>query len=306
MSQIIVEASGLIKSFGDFRAVNGVDFSISQGECFGLLGPNGAGKSTIINMLYGAARRTGGGLKVFGLDPEKDGRQVKKRLGVVTQDNALDESLTVYENMQIYAAFVGVPKAQREGKVSELLDFMNLKHRASSPIRSLSGGMKRRLVFVRALLAEPDLVILDEPTTGLDPAVRHSIWGKVQELKAKGTTLILTTHYMHEAEILCDRVAILNQGKILAVAPPQELIARHVPGFVGIYHPQGIQLARFSEGQTGLEVAEDRSGVYVRAPNLDDLTAISRRLKVEPAMLRPANLEDVFLKLTGKELSLND
>lgn len=299
----LIIARSLNKSFGTAPAVQNVELTIEPGECFGLLGPNGAGKSTIINMIYGVVRRSGGELKVFGLDPSVDSRAIKKRLGVVTQDNALDESLSVKENMLIYAAFQGLPRAGREKRVNELLDYMNLAHKSDAKIQTLSGGMRRRLVFVRALLGEPELVILDEPTTGLDPAVRHLIWGKVKELRARGTTVLLTTHYMHEAEILCDRLSILNQGRLVALGTPAEMIRAHAPGFVGIFaksdEPRVKQVTATFETA---HVVEDSSGYHVRVPRLDQLTSLYQTHGLQPLQIRPANLEDVFLQITGQEL----
>jgi lipooligosaccharide transport system ATP-binding protein len=199
---MIIKAKSLVKKFGDFSAVDGIDLEINQGECFGPLGRNGAGKSTFISMTYETVERTSGDLTVFGYDPRTNSREIKKHMGVVTQDNALDESLTVFENMILYAAFIGIPSHERKKRVMDLLSYMNLDHKKDTKIITLPGGMKRRLVFVRALLGKPELLILDEPTTGLDPAVRHLFWGKVSELHKQGTTIVLTTHYMHEAEIL--------------------------------------------------------------------------------------------------------
>ena len=207
----VILARDVAKTFGTHRAVDGATFEVRPGRCFGLLGPNGAGKSTLISMVYGLFPPTGGELRVFGLDPRRDARAIKRRLGVVTQNNALDESLTVTENMSIYAAFLGLKRSVADERVTELLEFMSLTGKADAPILSLSGGMQRRLVFVRALLNDPELVILDEPTTGLDPAVRHLLWGKVNQLKARGKTILLTTHYLHEAEMLCDHLVIMNQ-----------------------------------------------------------------------------------------------
>lgn len=299
----LVIANHVRKSFGSFEAVRGVDLRIDAGECFGLLGPNGAGKSTMINMIYGATARSGGELSVFGLDPGRDARRIKARLGVVTQENALDESLTVRENMRIYAAFMGLPAKMRAARVDELLAFMNLAHKAEESIGSLSGGMKRRLVFVRALLGKPELVILDEPTTGLDPAVRHLLWGRVNELKAEGKTVLLTTHYMHEAEVLCDRVAVMNQGQVIALGTPRELREQHAPGFVAAF----AKSAALTEAarKLGYHVVEDSSGVYVRAPELGSLLDLQKRAGFDAQLLRPSNLEDVFLHLTGKELTVD-
>lgn len=301
----MIKAHNLKKTFGDFTAVDGIDLVVNKGECFGLLGPNGAGKSTFIGMTYGTVLRTSGSLEVFGYDPEVQGREIKKRLGVVTQDNALDESLTVFENMMIYAAFSGVPSSLRKKRVMDLLTYMNLDHKRDTKILALSGGMKRRLVFVRALLGNPELLILDEPTTGLDPAVRHLLWGKVKELHQNGATIMLTTHYMHEAEVLCDRLVIMNHGKVTAEGSPKELIARHAPGFVSIFEPHEGPKIRELGQNSNLKLVEDSSGVYVRAPSLADLNAFHTANHLNPLQMRPSNLEDVFLELTGKELTEN-
>ncbi|MCA2962079.1 MAG: ABC transporter ATP-binding protein [Silvanigrellales bacterium] len=318
LSLPVVSARGLVKAFGSFTAVKGLDLEVHKGECFGLLGPNGAGKSTFIGMTYGSVARTSGDLSVFGLDPRKSARAIKKRLGVVTQDNALDESLSVRENMRLYAAFVGTNARVVDARIVELLEYMNLAHKADAPIGSLSGGMKRRLVFVRALLCNPDLLILDEPTTGLDPAVRHLLWGKVRELHAKGTTILLTTHYMHEAEVLCDRIVIMNRGEVSGHGSPRELIAQYAPGFVGLFDVQ--QKARVTEALSvhraekrtapaPLETSsdftfhEDASMITVRGPTLESLSSFCSARGLVPSQLRPSNLEDVFLKLTGQGLS---
>jgi lipooligosaccharide transport system ATP-binding protein len=304
MSDALIVSKEVKKAFGAFEAVRGLSLTIRKGECFGLLGPNGAGKSTFINMIYGVTKRSGGDLAVFGLDPDRDARRIKHRLGVVTQENALDESLNVRENLELYAAFVSVPKPERKRRIDDLLDFMSLAHKANDPIRFLSGGMKRRLVFVRALLNDPELVILDEPTTGLDPAVRHLLWGKVSELKARGKTVLLTTHYMHEAEVLCDRLMIMNQGRLIAEGSPKDLRERHAPGYVAVFE-NGVKDTRLGEAARagGMEVVEDSSGLYVRAPSLEPLLDLQRRHDLHALQLRPSHLEDVFLKLTGTGLT---
>jgi len=286
-------------------AVNGISLEIARGGCFGLLGPNGAGKSTFIGMTYGAIRRTSGDLQIFGKDPNSESLEIKKRLGVVTQENALDESLTVIENMLLYAAFLGIPQTKRRTRVNELLEYMSLEHKRDAPIRALSGGMKRRLTFVRALLGKPDLLILDEPTTGLDPSVRHLIWGKVKELREGGTSVLLTTHYMYEAEVLCDRLVILNQGAIVADGTPSELIKAHAPGYIGIYHLDDREQVELVAYQNNLAVTQDSSGVYLRAFGIDVLTQLQQESGLEPLQIRPSNLEDVFLKLTGREMAID-
>lgn len=302
----MITASSLKKTFGDFNAVNGIDLQVNKGECFGLLGPNGAGKSTFINMTYGTVKRTAGNLKIFGYDPDTHSREIKYRLGVVTQDNALDESLTVLENMQIYCAFIGVPKNERKKRIEDLLEYMNLGHKRDALIQTLSGGMKRRLVFVRALLGNPELLILDEPTTGLDPAVRHLLWGKVRELHQNGTTIVLTTHYMHEAEVLCNRLVIMNHGEVSAEGSPQKMIQEHAPGYVGIFNLEDQdKIKSIIESRDSYHFVEDTSGVYLRTQTLSDLTAFHSEHGLTPLQIRPSNLEDVFLKLTGKELSVD-
>lgn len=302
----MIHAKALQKSYGEFKAVDGIDLEVKRGECFGLLGPNGAGKSTFISMAYGTVQRTAGELTVFGFDPKSQSRDIKKRLGVVTQDNALDESLSVVENMQIYSTFIGIPRSERRKRIDELLEYMNLAHKKDARIQTLSGGMKRRLVFVRALLGKPELLILDEPTTGLDPAVRHLLWGKVKELHQSGTTIVLTTHYMHEAEVLCDRLVILNQGKIVAEGSPQKMIQQHTPGYIGIFGLEGKDVVQKQlASRSDLHFHEDSSGIYLRAQSLDDLAKFHSDHGLKPLQIRPSNLEDVFLKLTGQELSVD-
>jgi len=303
MPEILISASGLHKKFGEFVAVKDVDLQIRRGECFGLLGPNGAGKSTVISMIYGAASRTGGDLRVLGMDPQTQARQIKKRLGVVTQENALDETMTVQENMVVYATFVGVPRGERRQKVEKLLTFMALDHKKDARIGMLSGGMKRRLVFVRALMTVPDIVILDEPTTGLDPAVRHMLWARINELKNQGSTVLLTTHYMDEAELLCDRLAIMDHGSIRTEGRPRELIQKYTPGFVATFNAQTSN--GFDATKVPLELKEDSNGFSLRASNFEELATTLKDFHLEPDLVRPSNLEDVFLHVTGKELSPN-
>jgi lipooligosaccharide transport system ATP-binding protein len=301
-----IQARDIRKSFGKAEAVRGVSFSVRRGECFGLLGPNGAGKSTIISMLYGTVLRTSGDLTVFGLDPLRQAREIKRRIGVVTQENALDESLSVRENMELYAAFVELAPEKRKARVRELLEYMSLAHKENDPIRFLSGGMKRRLVFVRALLNSPELVILDEPTTGLDPAVRHLLWGKVNELKKEGKTILLTTHYMHEAEVLCDRLLIMNKGEVIAEGSPAALRDKHAPGYVAVFDKQDrlVDLKAAAELKN-FQAIQDSSGLYVRAPQLESLLAFQEEHHCPAVQLRPSHLEDVFLKLTGPELTVD-
>jgi len=303
----IIEATAVQKSFGSFAALKGVNLTVSSGECVGLLGPNGAGKSTFINIVYGATERSGGEIKAFELDPRHNARDIKKRIGVVPQENALDEGLTVIENMRLFARFVSVPPQLVDTRIEELLEYMALDHKKTSPIRTLSGGMKRRLAFVRALLSAPELLILDEPTTGLDPAVRHLLWQKVGDLRRQGKTILITTHYMHEAEVLCDRIVILNQGKIIDEGSPRKLIERHSPGFVSMYenNPDLEQKLKSKMPATWM-LYKQQDCWCVRAPALNELVDFQKANELTPLQMRPANLEDVYLKLTGEELSKND
>jgi lipooligosaccharide transport system ATP-binding protein len=297
----VIAARGVTKQFGDFTALQSLDVEVGIGECVGLLGPNGAGKSTFIGCLYGVVARSGGELRVFGLDPARDARAIKRRIGVVPQENALDEGLTVLENMRLYARFTDLSRKLAMERIHALLGHMSLEHKRDSAIGSLSGGMKRRLTFVRALLADPDLLILDEPTTGLDPAVRHLLWEKVLHYRKAGRTVLVTTHYMHEAELLCDRVIILDRGKVIAAGAPSELIADHAPGFVGHF---AIEQEKSLRPHLHSEWAIFHQGhqTCVRTPKIEDLTWLQNIAKTQALQLRPANLEDVYLKLTGHGL----
>jgi lipooligosaccharide transport system ATP-binding protein len=304
-SEPVIVARAVAKKFGDFAALQGLDLEVRRGECVGLLGPNGAGKSTFIGCLYGAVLRTGGDLTVFGHDPAQNPRKIKERLGVVPQENALDEGLTVMENMRLYARFEGVEKKAALPRINELLAHMSLDHKKEAPIKTLSGGMKRRLAFVRALLSDPELLILDEPTTGLDPAVRHLIWEKVISYRQAGKTVMVTTHYMHEAEILCDRIIILNRGAVVGAGAPRALIDKETPGFVATFaHDFDARIK--AELQPSWELFHQGRQCCVRAPKIDDLLALQQTLGTTALQLRPSNLEDVYLKLTGRELDDND
>jgi lipooligosaccharide transport system ATP-binding protein len=298
-----IVARGVTKRFGDFVALEGLDLEVLPGQCVGLLGPNGAGKSTFIGCLYGAVQRTGGELKVFGHDPAVEARKIKERLGVVPQENALDEELTVLENMRLYARFEGVRNPLP--RINELLEHMSLDHKRDAQIRALSGGMKRRLAFVRALLSDPELLILDEPTTGLDPTVRHLLWDKVLSYRQAGKTVLVTTHYMHEAELLCDRIIILNHGAVVASGSPRELIDQETPGYVGIFgvEAEGRLDAHLAPGWLSFKQGRQPC---VRAPQIEDLIALQKASGVTAVQMRPANLEDVYLKLTGQELDDNE
>jgi lipooligosaccharide transport system ATP-binding protein len=300
-----IHARGVTKRFGDFVAIDKLDLEVRQGECVGLLGPNGAGKSTFIGCLYGVVERSGGELNVFGDDPARESRRIKERLGVVPQENALDEELTVLENMRLYARFEGLSKAIALPRIEELLTQMSLDHKRDATIKSLSGGMKRRLAFVRALLSDPELLILDEPTTGLDPTVRHLLWEKVLSYRQAGKTTLVTTHYMHEAELLCDRIVILNRGIVVGTGAPRELIAREAPGYVGIFSPDREQVLR-AHMEPNWDMFHQGRQCCIRAPRIEDLMRLQQASGIQALQIRPCNLEDVYLKLTGRELDDNE
>lgn len=299
----IVDAEGVQKSFGVQKALRAVSLFVREGECFGLLGPNGAGKSTFQKMLYGFVRRDAGKLLVLGWDPNDKAPHIKAHLGVVPQENALDEELTVRQNLEIYAGYFGLKGKTARLRIDRLLEEWALAHRSGERIRRLSGGMARRLVLARALIHEPRVVLLDEPTTGLDPQVRHLFWAKLRALKQHGVTLILCTHYMEEAQQLCDRLVILNEGEVLAQGSPKELIRRFSAPFV---LETTAEEARRGEGFSG-EVHREAYGdkIYFYADSPAPLEKVAEDLSGDFS-IRPAHLEDVFLKLTGRELNHDD
>jgi lipooligosaccharide transport system ATP-binding protein len=306
MTEPLVQARGLTKRFGDFVAVDAVDFDIAKGEAFGFLGPNGAGKTSTMKMITTVSPITEGKLTVFGLDPATQGRAIRQRLGVVPQEDNLDLELTVAENLYIYGRYHDMSRTAIRARTKELLEFAQLSDRAKSTVEPLSGGMKRRLTIARALINDPDLVILDEPTTGLDPQARHVLWDRLYRLKRQGATLIITTHYMDEAEQLCDRLVVMDGGKIVAEGSPRQLIAQ--------YAPREVVELRFAEAQVDV-VAPRLEGVANRSEILadrvilytDDAEATQHELTVrdihpEQVLVRRSTLEDVFLKLTGRRL----
>jgi len=298
----VVQIKDVVKTYGELRAVDGVSLSISTGICYALLGPNGAGKSTLSKMIGAMLPSDGGTIDVLGLDPWKNQSDVKTRLGVVMQDDTFDEDLDVLSNLEIYGMFFWRRGKAFDEKVRALLKFMELDGREKMPIQELSGGMRRRLMIARALLNDPQLLLLDEPTTGLDPQVRHAIWAALRKLKASGITIVLTTHYMEEAAQLADRVGILHKGKLIAEDSPQELIRRNVPKFVlefdALERPEVCaELVKSS----GAEQHGDRG--YVFSDDEAKLRAICARPDLIGAAVRPASLEDVFLKLTGRGLN---
>lgn len=295
-------AAGLVKRFGDKTVIDAIDFTIPQGCCFGFLGPNGAGKTTIIRMILGLSPPNAGRLEVFGRPMPADGRALRHRIGVVPQTDNLDPDFTVIENLRTYGSYFGLSHADLQARIEELLAFVSLEDRIDAPIASLSGGMKRRLTIARALINDPDLVILDEPTTGLDPQVRHLIWARLRQLQARGKTLLLTTHYMEEAERLCDDLVIMENGRIIERGAPAALVERHIPGeVVEVRNAPADLITELAacDGCTAELIGETLYG-YGRDPR-----AMIDCLEARPGlafMRRPANLEDVFLRLTGHDL----
>jgi lipooligosaccharide transport system ATP-binding protein len=298
----VVDARSLSKHFGDFAAVNGISFHILKGECFGVLGPNGAGKTSTIRMVYGFSPITSGEIDVFDLPITKQWRVIKSRIGVCQQENTLDPDLTVQENLEVFAGYFDIPKKRAQERTKELLSFIGMSHRDRDEVNRLSGGMIRRLVLARALINDPDLLILDEPTTGLDPQSRHQIWQKLEELKGRGLSILLTTHDMYEASHLCDRLIIMDRGKILVEGRPADLIEKYVGHDVLEVTNPGGELKDYLRGQQ--LVYEDLGHRFmIYGQEGDEMFQTIRKKYCEDACaLRMATLEDVFLKLTGREL----
>jgi lipooligosaccharide transport system ATP-binding protein len=297
---------GLTKRFGNFEAVGGIDLDVKRGEAFGFLGPNGAGKSSTMRMVACVSPRSGGELSVLGMDPDVDGPRIRARLGVVPQQDNLDSELTVRQNLQVYGRFFGLSRAHVREKATELLEFAQLTERGDDEVEPLSGGMKRRLTIARSLVNDPDLLLLDEPTTGLDPQARHLLWDRLFRLKQQGVTLIVTTHYMDEAEQLCDRLVVMDGGKIAAEGSPGELIDRYstkevlelrfVPGSQDTVPPLVEDLAE------RIEVLPDRILLYTTDGEASLAAAHSRGVQPSSSLVRRSTLEDVFLRLTGRTL----
>ena len=307
---VAVEARKLQKMYGNFQAVAGIDFQIKRGECFGILGPNGAGKTTVVSMIYCFLPVTGGELEVLGSDVKTAPRSIKKRLGVVPQENNLDLELTVRENLLVYAGYFGINKSEARQKAEDLLHFFGLASKANQEVEHISGGMKRRLTIARGLIHTPDILILDEPTTGLDPQSRRLIWEHLRRLKNRGLTLILTTHYMEEASELCDELIIMDRGSILEQGKPQGLIEQHVGSKVVEVdiEPDYIDELVIALDQDIGGYQTSGSTVYIFIPKDEDgaLKAINTNGHVESYRVRPSSLEDVFLKLTGRGLDYAD
>ena len=302
----VISAQALTKKFGEFEAVRGIDVEVRAGESFGFLGPNGAGKSSTMRMIAAVSPITSGSLNIFGLDPTTHGSEIRNRLGVIPQADNLDGELTLLDNLVIYGRYFDIPRAECRTRAMELLEFVQLADRANGKVDALSGGMKRRLTIARGLMNRPEMVLLDEPTTGLDPQARHILWDRLYRLKQQGVTLVLTTHYMDEAEQLCDRLVVMDAGRIVAEGSPRDLIST--------YSTREVLELRFGAGRNAeyehllagigerLEVLADRVLVYADDGEAALREVHHRGLEPESSLVRRSSLEDVFLRLTGRSL----
>ena len=305
-SEVLINAAGLRKEYGDFVAVDGIDFQVKKGESFGFLGPNGAGKSTTMRIIAATLTRTAGEITILGKDPEKHGPEIRAHLGVVPQQDNLDNALTVEDNLYVYGRYFGLSKKFIRAKIEDLLDFAQLQEKRSVKVEALSGGMKRRLTIARALVSEPEILMLDEPTTGLDPQARHILWDRLFRLKEDGGTLLITTHYMDEAEQLCDRLIVMDKGRIMAEDSPANLIKT--------YSTKEVLEVRFGTDRNALyadqlksmceriEVLPDRILMY--SNDCEQLLHEITQAGMHPttSLVRRSSLEDVFLRLTGRSL----
>jgi lipooligosaccharide transport system ATP-binding protein len=305
-STSLIHARGLTKRFGDLTAVDAIDFDVARGESFGFLGPNGAGKTSTMRMIGCVSPTSGGTLRILGQDPDRDGPRIRARLGVVPQQDTLDTELTVRENLVLYGRYFGLSRAECARRADDLLDFAQLTERAGDQVEHLSGGLKRRLTIARSLINEPDLMLLDEPTTGLDPQARHLLWDRLYRLKQRGVTLVLTTHYMDEAEQLCDRLVVMDKAKIVAEGSPRSLIEKYSTREVtelrfaaGVQETLDGQLDGLAER---IERLPDRILLYADDGEAAVAAAHARGLQPETVLVRRSTLEDVFLRLTGRSL----
>jgi lipooligosaccharide transport system ATP-binding protein len=302
----VISASGLVKRYGEFAAVDGLSFEVAAGESFGLLGPNGAGKSTTMRMIGAVSARTGGELSILGLDPDRNGPDIRSQLGVVPQADNLDTELRVRENLLVYGRYFGLPRTVVAERADELLAFAQLEDKGDAKVDALSGGMKRRLTIARGLINDPRILLLDEPTTGLDPQARHVLWDRLFRLKEQGKTLVLTTHYMDEAEQLCDRLIVVDHGRIMAEGTPAELIRRYSSREVlelrfGSDRNEEVALALEGSGDR-IEVLPDRILVYTADGESELERIVDAGLHPRTSLVRRSSLEDVFLRLTGRSL----
>jgi lipooligosaccharide transport system ATP-binding protein len=304
---VLITAKGLTKKFGDFTAVDDIDLEVQAGEAFGFLGPNGAGKSSTMRMIGAVSPVTSGELRILGLDPAHDGPKIRSRLGVVPQEDNLDLELTVRQNLLIYSRYFGIDRKTARARADELLEFVQLADRANDRVEPLSGGMKRRLTIARALVNEPDVLLLDEPTTGLDPQARHVVWERLYRLKQRGVTLVLTTHYMDEAEQLCDRLVVMDKGKIVASGSPRQLIeewsTREVVELRFGGDDDNVRMAeKLADLGERVEPLPDRVLVYTDDGDGVEREVVRRGFAPESTLIRRSSLEDVFLRLTGRTL----
>jgi len=306
MTGPLVEARALTKRFGDFTAVDAIDFTVEYGEAFGFLGPNGAGKTSTMRMIGAVSPVTGGSLRVLEMDPATQGALIRARLGVVPQEDNLDNELSVFENLLVYGRYFDLPRSVITERADELLDFAQLTERRNAQVESLSGGMKRRLTIARALINQPDVLLLDEPTTGLDPQARHALWDRLYRLKQRGVTLIITTHYMDEAEQLCDRLVVMDKAKIVAEGSPLQLIGTHsTKDVVELRFAVGAQddaLPLLEGLAKRLEALPDRVLLYTDDGDRTAAEVAASGCQPETVVVRRSTLEDVFLRLTGRSL----
>ena len=300
----MIHARGLVKRFGELVAVDGIDLDVKPGEAFGFLGPNGAGKSSTMRMIGCVSPISGGTLRILGLDPTANGPAIRARLGVVPQQDTLDTELTVRENVLIYGRYFGLSRRELRPKVEELLDFVQLTERAGDKVEPLSGGLKRRLTIARSLVNDPELLLLDEPTTGLDPQARHVVWDRLFRLKQRGVTLVLTTHYMDEAEQLCDRLVVMDHGRIVAEGSPRQLIEQYSTREVVEVRFEDVRPQNGALAGTGNRVEElpDRTLIYTADGDVTASAIAERGLPPHSTLIRRSTLEDVFLHLTGRTL----
>jgi lipooligosaccharide transport system ATP-binding protein len=300
----MIHARGLLKRFGELVAVDGIDLDVRRGEAFGFLGPNGAGKSSTMRMIGCVSPVSGGTLRILGLDPQTDGPGIRARLGVVQQHDTLDMELTVRENVLIYGRYFGLSRRELKPKIDELLDFVQLTERAGDKVEPLSGGMKRRLTIARSLVNDPELLLLDEPTTGLDPQARHVVWDRLFRLKQRGVTLVLTTHYMDEAEQLCDRLVVMDHGRIVAEGSPRQLIDEYSTREVVEVRFEADRAEKGALAGLGERVEELPDRILVYTDDGDSTAAAIAELGLPPhsTLIRRSTLEDVFLHLTGRTL----
>ncbi len=302
----MIVARNLTKVYGDFKAVDGINFTVTRGESFGLLGPNGAGKSTTMKMIASTSQRTSGELLILGKDPNKSGPEIRAHLGVVPQQDNLDRELKVWENLMVYGRYFGLSRKWLKGKIEELLEFAQLVEKRDNKTEELSGGMKRRLTIARGLVNEPEILMLDEPTTGLDPQARHILWDRLFRLKEQGVTLVITTHYMDEAEQLCDRLMVMDKGKIMAEGSPAELIKKYSSKEVlevRFGSDNNATVAKELEGiGERLEILPDRILVYAEDGEKALEQIVKKDLHPVTSLVRRSSLEDVFLRLTGRTL----